>query len=70
MTMHAGDTTKKDVDCICSDCDTMMHIDQGQEIPECPCGGTDFEEVEKAGVGSKKSSKSSRSSTDWDDTEE
>lgn len=47
MTMHAGDTAKKNCDVTCSDCDTMMRLEKGQEIPECPCGGSDFEEVKK-----------------------
>jgi len=43
--MKSGERAKKSGEIMCLDCEGNVYVEQGQQIPECPCGGTEFEEA-------------------------
>lgn len=45
-TLHAGDVASRTAQFRCAECDEEIQVEKGQEIPECSCGCTEFEEME------------------------
>ncbi len=43
MAAHAGEQARKTGDFKCKGCDEVVHVNQGQTIPPCNCGATEFE---------------------------
>lgn len=43
MAAHAGEKANKTGDFSCATCDEKVHAKQGDEIPRCPNGHTEFE---------------------------
>jgi hypothetical protein len=44
MAAKAGDLAKKSGELVCEECEEIMYIEKGEEIPTCPCGGETFQE--------------------------
>ena len=44
MQLKSGDKAKKSGDIQCVDCEGTVFMEQGEEVPNCPCGGTEFSE--------------------------
>lgn len=45
MPAKAGQQADQALDLMCVNCGAQIHVEQGQEIPDCPqCGGNDYEE--------------------------
>ena len=44
MQLKSGDKAKKSGDIQCVDCEGTVFMEQGEEVPNCPCGGTEFAE--------------------------
>ncbi|UNX53544.1 zinc ribbon-containing protein [Georgenia sp. TF02-10] len=42
MAAHAGETAQKTGDFYCSKCDAKVHVTQGDKIPKCPNGHSEF----------------------------
>ncbi|WP_410535278.1 hypothetical protein [Streptomyces sp. KL2] len=40
---HAGERARKTGDFYCAQCSERVHAEQGEEIPRCPNGHTEFE---------------------------
>jgi len=44
MQVKSGDKARKSGDIKCMDCEGTVFIEVGEEVPNCPCGGTEFAE--------------------------
>ncbi|PJE93946.1 alpha helical protein [Streptomyces carminius] len=42
MAAHAGEKAQKTGDFYCAQCSEKVHVRQGDEIPRCPNGHTEF----------------------------
>jgi competence CoiA-like predicted nuclease len=43
MTAKAGEKAQKTGDFYCAKCDGKVHVNEGDKIPKCPHGHTEFE---------------------------
>lgn len=43
MPAHTGERAEKAGTFHCRGCDEAVRVNEGDKIPECPCGGTTFE---------------------------
>lgn len=43
MAAHAGERAQKTGDFYCAHCDAKVHVTQGDTIPKCPNGHSEFE---------------------------
>lgn len=43
MAAHAGERADKTGDFHCASCSEVVHVTQGDEIPKCPNGHSEFE---------------------------
>jgi len=43
MAANAGEKAQKTGDFYCAKCSEKVHVEQGDEIPRCPNGHTEFE---------------------------
>jgi ribosomal protein L37AE/L43A len=43
MAAHAGEKAQKTGDFHCAKCDEKVHVKQGDKIPKCPNGHSEFE---------------------------
>jgi hypothetical protein len=57
MSAHAGENARKTGDFKCKGCKEVVHVKQGEKIPSCKCGATEFDERRNE-PGNKSTSKS------------
>lgn len=43
MAAHAGERARKTGTFHCQSCDSEVRVEKGDKIPECPCGGTEYD---------------------------
>lgn len=45
MTAKAGEQARKTGDFVCANCGAIVHIEEDEDIPDCPeCGNNTYEE--------------------------
>lgn len=44
MAVHAGERARETGTFHCRDCDAKVRVKKGDPIPECPCGGSAYNE--------------------------
>lgn len=59
MMARAGEKATQSGDCICQECSEKVHVEKGQNIPKCPCGGEEFSMRETQSAQQGKQGKSS-----------
>ncbi len=47
MDLHAGRKAASTVELQCKECPFVVMVARGDKIPPCPCGGKDYEKLEK-----------------------
>jgi ribosomal protein L37E len=47
MKLRAGERPNTDKDIRCSRCGRKAHVDAGQRVQQCTCGGTEFRDSEE-----------------------